>query len=219
MSPTVNNFVHDLVAMAKAMEDLPVVTQQLEDTQADLELSRQKVQSREVHILNLKQELEAAQATIRSLEVARDDAELRFLEADDRTMRAVEFIKAQFGAAGSLIQALEPPKPMPEPVPEVVHSISEVQSAVDPTPSDVASPPTQTDSAQTVDYGTSGSAAQMGSVPQPEPVSVPSDPTPAQAAPTGTGTESAVSSSDPEPSQRWSSEWYDWRDRQVKAAE
>lgn len=115
MSPTVNNFVHDLVAMAKAMEDLPVV-----QAQAD-ELARQNgelahsVQAREESILKLKAEIDALHAKVRSTEAERDDAELRFLESEDRTRSALDFIKTTFGSAGSLIQALEPP-PKVEPV-------------------------------------------------------------------------------------------------------
>lgn len=141
MSPTVNNFVHDLVAMAKAMDDLPQVQEALDVANCTIEIYAKQVQEREIRILELKSEIEAHLATIRSLEVAKDAAETMFLEADDRTTRALDFIKAQFGAAGSLIQSLEPPRPepvieeapqvalhQPKPIPTIVEDGVMVQS-------------------------------------------------------------------------------------------
>lgn len=118
MSPTVNNFVHDLVAMAKAMEDLPQVQAELAETKARLDAALQAVQDREVTILTLKDNVQQYIAKVRSTEAERDDAEMRFLESEDRTRSALDFIKTTFGSAGSLIQALEPP-PKVEPVAEV----------------------------------------------------------------------------------------------------
>lgn len=111
MSPhAVNNFVSDLVLMAQAMEQLPQVKAELDMTKAELDAAYKIIQDRELRILDLKAELEAKSTNIRELEVAKDQAETMFLEADDRTARALEFVKTQFGAAGSLIQALEPPR-------------------------------------------------------------------------------------------------------------
>lgn len=128
MSPNINSFVGDLVEMARAMEELPQVKAALLQMQnANLELS-DAIAHREERIIELKTEIEAKASTIRSLEVARDDAELRFLEADDRTQRALGFVKTMFGSAGGLIQALEPQVAQPEPVAETLteaHAVTE----------------------------------------------------------------------------------------------
>src|SRR5207237_8048137 len=110
----VTSFVSDLMEMAKAVELVPQLQQEVDDhhattgslkaiidnLQADLEQSRQYAAS---------QELRAHTA-----EVSRDDAEYRFLEAQDRTDRALAFVRSVFGNAGQVIQSLEP-APAPEP--------------------------------------------------------------------------------------------------------
>ena len=130
MSPhAVNNFVSDLVLMAQAMEKLPQVQADLADTKHELNAAYDIVQDRELRILDLKTEVEALQAKLREAEVAKDQAETMFLEADDRTSRALEFIKASFGAAGSLIQALEPPREV-EPTPSKPEHIGLTDSQI-----------------------------------------------------------------------------------------
>lgn len=114
MSPnTPNDFIGSLVEMAEAYRELPKVQAELSDARGELFKSREDVASREVHIIKLKAEIEQLQSTVRSLEVERDDAQFHALEADDRTQRALDFIKATFGNAGTLIQALEPPRATP----------------------------------------------------------------------------------------------------------
>lgn len=111
MSPhAANSLVHDLVQMAQAMEQLPIV-------QAELAEWQRMASSRTDEIIRLNADLAQSRTyaatleqRVHDLEVARDDAELSFLEADERTSRALDFVKALFGNAGALIQALEPPK-------------------------------------------------------------------------------------------------------------
>ena len=111
MSPhAVNDLATSFVQMAKAFEELPVVQNQLEETRSQLDSERQAVQDRELSIMKLKQEMEETQAKLRKAEADRDDAEFRFLLADERTGKALEFIKTSFGSAGTLIQALEADK-------------------------------------------------------------------------------------------------------------
>lgn len=111
MSPhAANSLVHDLVQMAQAMEELPKVQAALFAKDHET-----KELSNEIAMLNadLSQSRTYAaslEQKVHTLEVARDDAELAFLEADERTSRALDFVKALFGNAGALIQALEPPK-------------------------------------------------------------------------------------------------------------
>lgn len=112
MSPNVGNFVHDLVEMAKAMETLPQVQAELAHSDAMRNAQAEVIASREKHIIELKAEIMTLHSRIHEAEVAKDAAETMFLEADDRTSRALDFIKATFGNAGSLIQALDSAKPV-----------------------------------------------------------------------------------------------------------
>lgn len=113
----INSLVGDLVAMAQAMEKLPIAEQRIHELERHVDHANETIQARELSIIDYKAEIDKLYAFIRELEVAKDSAETMFLEADDRTTRALEFVKTMFGSAGSLIQALEPPKP--EPVVEV----------------------------------------------------------------------------------------------------
>lgn len=109
----INSLVGDLVAMAQAMEQLPKVQQDLHLMRMNLDDVLQIVQDRELSIIGLKSEIELLHTKLREAEVAKDAAETMFLEADDRTSRALDFVKTMFGSARSLIQALEPSRAEP----------------------------------------------------------------------------------------------------------
>lgn len=122
MTRDVGNFVHDLVEMAKAMDELPQVQRAFElANQRNDELAR-TVQDRELAIIDYKAEIEALNARIRTVEAERDDAELRFLEADDRMLKLERTFQKSLEAADEvdkLIQSFKPVPPQPEPVVEV----------------------------------------------------------------------------------------------------
>jgi hypothetical protein len=137
MSPSVGNFVTDLVEMAKATERLPLVEQELEVAKATAEAMRVTVQTLELRAIDRKEEIDRLHARIRELEVSRDDAELRFLELDEKATivtRRLGAIMSSFEDArlevSTAIGFLSPPKPepQPEPVAEVVQSIIEVEA-------------------------------------------------------------------------------------------
>jgi hypothetical protein len=100
--------------MAKSHEELPQVRMELLEANTKIIELQNNVQRLELRLIDCANEMSGLNSTIRSLEVARDDAELRFLEAEDRTEKALAFVRTTFGNAGALIQALEPPKPMPQ---------------------------------------------------------------------------------------------------------
>lgn len=141
MSPSTDNFIHSLVEMSRAFEELPKVQASLDRMCQQAVIDGNSIAEREATILRLKAEIDELHAKVREAEVAKDAAETMFLEADDRTSRALDFIKATFGNAGSLIQALEPPraelavgaepKAEPEPVEEERHYAS-ANPAIDP---------------------------------------------------------------------------------------
>lgn len=268
MSPNVGNFVHDLVEMAKAMEALPSVQLDLHNAQVEIDRLQGTVQRLELKLIDRANEIDQLRLSVREAEVAKDAAETMFLEADDRTARAVEFIKAQFGAAGSLIQALEPAKPQPmveetvqhiEPIPTPVDStLPEPKHDMFPEPEyyqkaegqhsepQGQSAPGPMDSVHTVDTQAAALPSAQTDVSD---VGVESAADPiAQGEPNATGspvqspiatisenayqpttiepssdTGSMVSEDiamplDPEPNERWSNEWWAWKDRQAKHA-
>lgn len=118
MSPNVGNFVHDLVEMAKAMETLPQVERERDQLNGDLNQARVTVQLREEAILRYKAEIETLNAKVRATEAERDDAELRFLELDEKTHKVLGRLDAIVNAAISSQDELNPPKPVPMPEPE-----------------------------------------------------------------------------------------------------
>jgi hypothetical protein len=116
MSPhAANSLVHDLVQMAQAMEQLPQVREELDTAKGLIDTQAETIQRLEMKLMDRNGEIDNLHHRIRDLEVARDDAELRFLEAEERTTKALAFIRTMFGNAGSLIQDLDPPR-VAEPV-------------------------------------------------------------------------------------------------------
>lgn len=128
MSPNVGNFVHDLVEMAKAMETLPQVEAALRESEQHNRQLTETVQSREEAILRYKAEIEALHTKVRETEASRDDAEMRFLELDEKSTKVVSFLGQIQGLAVQADLLLNPPKPqpMPEPAanPEPVYTAS-----------------------------------------------------------------------------------------------
>ena len=80
----VTGFVSDLMAMAKAMEELPAVREELARANDTLAERGQTIHHREAEIHSLREQITAMSTRIASAEVARDDAELRFLDLEER---------------------------------------------------------------------------------------------------------------------------------------
>lgn len=114
MSPqAVNSFVTDLVEMAKAMDQVPVLEAEiarLKAVEADL------IQAKD-YAANLEQRLHNA-------EVAKDQAETMFLELDEKAGKAIHLLNgltldlnnAQSEIA-RITDYISPPKPEPQPEP------------------------------------------------------------------------------------------------------
>jgi hypothetical protein len=111
----INSLVGDLVAMAQAMERLPQVETELHRLEHELEQAHATISHRELRIIDLKQQIEDLQSKLSQAEVARDDAELRFLEADEKSSKVVRFLAQIQGMAVQAECELNPPKPMPQP--------------------------------------------------------------------------------------------------------
>jgi hypothetical protein len=134
MSPhTVNNFVSDLVLMAQAVEKLPQV-------EAELEASRSDNAKANEYIMSLKADLEQARTyaatleqKVRETEASRDDAELRFLELDEKAHKILGDLASVITLAKAAELELSPPKPEPMPEPNIEPIPLPDQSASNPT--------------------------------------------------------------------------------------
>lgn len=147
MSPhAVGSFVNDLVEMAKAVEELPIVKQSLLQAQdAALELSDRinelelSLEAKTIYAAGLEQKVHNA-------EVARDDAEMRFLELEEtsNTVRRIlnDIANSAQNQARQITATLEKPQPQPEPVTTPTPS-PEGQSVADPIPTETVLVDTQ----------------------------------------------------------------------------
>src|SRR6266404_1003644 len=113
MSPAVGNFVQDLVEMAKATETLPIVQHENETLKADLSHAQDTIAARETAIISYKQQIEDLHAKVRSLEVERDDASFRVLEAEDTAHSILTQARNAQATLAEVIAKLDPPKPEP----------------------------------------------------------------------------------------------------------
>src|SRR6266404_7716803 len=130
MSPAVGNFVQDLVEMAKATETLPIVQHENETLKADLSQAQDTIAARETAIISYKQQIEDLHAKVRSLEVERDDASFRVLEAEDTAHSILTQARNAQATLAEVISKLDPPKPQPEPEPFPQAAPSEPQPAL-----------------------------------------------------------------------------------------
>jgi hypothetical protein len=126
MSPSVGNFVTDLVEMAKATERLPLIEAELSRANNAIEDYAKQVQRLELKAIDRNTKIESLHSRIRELEVARDDAELRFLESEEHAGKVLNFLAGIKGYAEAAQLILDPPKPQPEAIPEVVQSVEDV---------------------------------------------------------------------------------------------
>lgn len=162
MSPNINSFVGDLVEMARAMEELPGIKAKLDEAYALLEEERKTVQDRELRIQQLKADGDIMQERINTLEVARDDAELRFLEADEQRINTLDRLNQMGNIIRTVTAQLEPPKPQ-EPIVQAqpVEAKSEQEAFDGPSASEETSQSKPIDS--TAEVAMSGSPANVDS--------------------------------------------------------
>lgn len=138
MSPNINSFVGDLVEMARAMEELPKVQAQLDAELARAQHYADRIQSLELRIMDLKGESDFKSSQIHELEVARDDAELRFLELDEKASKVLGVLNSIVVDAKSAEGVLNPPIPYPgsQPVAEKLVEAQAVTEEVQAQPVD-----------------------------------------------------------------------------------
>lgn len=155
------NFVSELVIMAKAMEELPVVKDQLEMTRKQYAEAGETIQNLQLRILDYKNSYDGLAATLTKTEADRDEAVRAFLEADDRAQQAVGFIRQAMSSSASFLQAVEPPAPVPVVQPET----GEVSGVSDQAGVSVPVDPTATSGANGTDTGQATAAPVASAIP------------------------------------------------------
>lgn len=112
MSPAMQNFFHEFAAAAQALEDLPKAQERVKELEADREEYRQSVTRLESRIIELKNELDAANTAKRAAEAARDEASFRLLEVEDAFGKVASMVGSALGAVDGVNKILNPPKPV-----------------------------------------------------------------------------------------------------------
>jgi uncharacterized coiled-coil protein SlyX len=130
MSPhAVNSFVNDLVQMAQAMERVPSLEHDLAMANRAIEDLTKAMADRIADIEQARQRNGELEQKLHDAEVARDDAELRFLELDEKANAVVKALQGVQATLGVHILSLDPAKPEPTPEPEVKPIIDPLQTA------------------------------------------------------------------------------------------
>lgn len=109
----VSGFASELVQMATAAAKLPELEAQAEALTIRCESLRDTIQRLELKAMDRNAEIIDLNATIRKLEVERDNAETMFLEADDKASAWRRLVGSFQADAEALLKAQEPPKPEP----------------------------------------------------------------------------------------------------------
>lgn len=107
------NFVNDLVMMAKAYEELPIVQADLMTAKNDIAAKAEAIQRLELRLIDAKNELDAAREATRKAEVERDHAENMFLETDQKLDSLRAIIGGFKGNVDAWTAASEPVKAAP----------------------------------------------------------------------------------------------------------
>src|SRR6266403_1801705 len=246
MSPHVANFVHDLVAMAKAMEENPVLQEQIEALKAQLSQAQDHNAGLEVNIISYKQQIDDLQAKVRSLEVERDDASFRTMEVEDKLNTTLVDLSSILRIGERIHTRLTPPKPEPVIEPEAerivdhydgdkyTHSTTGDWTTPVDTGGVPAHPPAAEPNREGLEYDKATDAWYPKAVETVQGQSEVSPTVPSQedqspsvgigethAEASGASTISSVPQPEPidfEPTPKYSYEWYQWNDRRNERA-
>src|SRR5229473_6706138 len=107
------SFVHDLVAMATAADKVPQLEEQISELRKALDAQTASNWELEAKIIDHTNAHSETKARLHNAEVARDDAERLFLEADDAKLAAVRAMRIVIGEAEAFIKAVTPVETKP----------------------------------------------------------------------------------------------------------
>src|SRR5229473_478384 len=107
------SFVHDLVAMATAADKVPQLEEQISELRKALDAQTASNWELEAKIIDHTNAHSETKARLHNAEVARDDAERLFLEADDAKLAAVRAMRVVIGEAEAFVKAMTPVEAKP----------------------------------------------------------------------------------------------------------
>ncbi len=110
----VGSFVSDLVEMAKAVEQVPVLERELHNAGSVINSLQQTRSDLEVSLEASRRYAATLEQRCHDLEVQRDSAELRFLESDDAVGTLKRAMRIAMDEVDSALQAVTPVVPEPK---------------------------------------------------------------------------------------------------------
>jgi hypothetical protein len=134
---TVNlsDLMRELQAGEEARMQVPALTSQISDLTRRLDQSQRHSQELETSIIDYKRTIDGLNAKVRSLEVERDDAGFRELEAQERIATMLNALRGFRHDIDETVDRVDPPKPA-EPAPQPV-SDAGVSAPVNPAPQNI----------------------------------------------------------------------------------
>lgn len=106
----VSDMAMSFVEMAKAFEELPKVKAELAEANRAFNHASDTIQRLELKLIDRNTTIDELHAKVREAEVARDDAELRFLEADEKLGNVAKALQAAGESVGLALRKPEPVK-------------------------------------------------------------------------------------------------------------
>ncbi len=210
-----NSLISDLAEMVQAVEAMPRVQAELDATKDIATKLASTIEHRDAHIKDLRAELDSLLTSLKQTEASRDDAELRFLELEDRVGKLTSAFAlahqnvAMANAVATEVQGwLKPPAPEPMAEAEGQHEVipePQGQSAADPTlgtdthAAEIAGSSASSEAGSASQFTAATANEQSGTLA--EGVSVPTDPTASaneQASPYGAASEPTTASTQAE---------------------
>jgi hypothetical protein len=113
MSPQGSSFIAEIAEAYNALELLPQAHERIATLERDNNEYFNTIQRLELKLIDRQVEIDNLNAKIRELEVARDDAEFRFLEAEDKQGATLRTLKELQGRIAGLVEVIDPPKVEP----------------------------------------------------------------------------------------------------------
>lgn len=104
----IGDLASSFVEMAKAYEELPKVKAELAEANRAFNHASDTIQRLELKLIDRNTTIDELHAKVREAEVARDDAELRFLEADEKLGNVAKALQAAGESVGLALRKPEP---------------------------------------------------------------------------------------------------------------
>lgn len=115
----ITELMKELAAGQEARERIPTLEKSMADIIAASDKLATHNQALETNIIGYKQSISDLTAKVRSLEVERDDAGFRELEAADKLNTLLQAVRGAWVDVNNAAVAVDPPKPEPTPLPLV----------------------------------------------------------------------------------------------------